>query len=96
MTSTMQLARGGGACSPCLHVEAARRLHARSAECAECVVLGEGWAGLLVCLACGWVACSDTSPRQHARGHYQETDHPVATTYEPSDWRWCYVHDRVV
>jgi uncharacterized UBP type Zn finger protein len=49
-----------------------------------------------VCLSCGWVACSDESPRRHARAHYEETDHPVATTYQPSGWRWCYVDARVV
>jgi uncharacterized UBP type Zn finger protein len=77
-------------------VEAGGRLHPRAAECAECVVLGAEWAGLLVCLACGRVACSDESLRRHARAHYEETDHPVATTYEPSNWRWCFVHERVV
>lgn len=72
------------------------RLNPRSAECAQCVAVGEGWAGLLVCLTCGWVACSDQSASRHARAHYQEADHPVATTYEPSSWRWCFVHERVV
>lgn len=75
---------------------AGRRPQPRSAECAECVAARTAWAGLLVCLACGWVACSDDSPQQHARGHYQETDHPVATTYQPSAWIWCYVHERAV
>ena len=32
----------------------------------------------MVCLTCGWVTCSDDSPNQHARAHYEETDHPVA------------------
>jgi len=32
-------------------------------------------APLVVCLTCGWVACSDDSPGGHARAHYEETDH---------------------
>jgi uncharacterized UBP type Zn finger protein len=80
----------------CHHVQAVHRLHSRSAVCAACVAGGRDWRGLLICLACGWVACSDESPGQHARAHYRETDHPVVASYEPSDWRWCYVHERAV
>src|SRR4051794_19303526 len=43
---------------------------------------------LWLCLSCGWVACSDDSPNQHARAHYQETDHPIAP------YRWARVHVR--
>jgi len=28
--------------------------------------------GLWLCLSCGWVACSDDSPNQHAKSHYQD------------------------
>jgi uncharacterized UBP type Zn finger protein len=82
--------------TPCHHAETIRRLHPRSPACAECVAHGDEWVALLVCLACGWVACSDESSNRHAWAHYQETDHPVVATYEPSGWRWCYVHQRVV
>ena len=57
---------------------------------------GGSWVGLLICLTCGWIACSDRSVNHHARAHYEETDHAVVATFEPSDWRWCYVHQRVV
>jgi len=50
-----------------------------------------------MCLSCGWVACSDDSPNQHARAHYEETDHPVAVGFpRGSHPRWCYVHHRAV
>jgi len=53
--------------------------------------------GLWLCLSCGWVACSDDSPNQHAKAHYQETDHPVAGSLEHDRrQRWCYVHQRTV
>lgn len=92
----MQVAGPAEGVSPCFHAEIAYRLDPRSPACAECVSAGWEWTGLLLCLACGWVACSDESAHQHARAHYRETDHPVVTTYEPSGWRWCYVHHRVV
>jgi uncharacterized UBP type Zn finger protein len=48
-------------------------------------------------MSCGWVACSDNSPNQHAKAHYQETDHPLVAAFQPgSTWKWCYVHQRVV
>ncbi|GAA0994753.1 hypothetical protein GCM10009555_087870 [Acrocarpospora macrocephala] len=66
-------------------------------ECKQCLALGWVWARLLVCLSCGWVACSDDSPGGHAKGHYEETDHPVVAELDPgSTWRWCYVHGRTV
>ncbi|MFI6604744.1 UBP-type zinc finger domain-containing protein [Nonomuraea sp. NPDC050536] len=66
-------------------------------ECAQCLALGWAWSRLLVCLTCGWVACSDDSPGAHAQAHYQETDHPVVAERDPAaTWRWCYVHGRTV
>ena len=39
------------------------------------------------------VGCCDSSPGQHATGHFHETTHPVMQSAEPGeDWRWCYVH----
>jgi uncharacterized UBP type Zn finger protein len=52
---------------------------------------------LWLCLSCGWVACSNDSPNQHAKAHYQETDHPVAVSLEQNGrQRWCYIHQRTV
>jgi ubiquitin-hydrolase Zn-finger-containing protein len=53
-------------------------------------------AALLACLTCGWVACSGDTPGQHARAHYEETDHPVARSLDPAGWTWCHVHQRRV
>lgn len=66
-------------------------------ECKECLALGWSWNRLLVCLTCGWVACSEDSQGGHAQAHYQETDHPVVAALEPEvTRRWCYVHRRTV
>ncbi|HEY7489023.1 MAG TPA: UBP-type zinc finger domain-containing protein [Streptosporangiaceae bacterium] len=86
-----------GSSPRCDHVDALRPVTPQSAGCRECLDSGASWLGLLVCLTCGWVACSNDSPQRHAHAHYQETDHPVAGGLEAgSAWRWCYVHSRVV
>jgi uncharacterized UBP type Zn finger protein len=66
--------------------------------CVDCLALGEDvWAHLRLCLACGHVACCDSSPHRHATVHYRAKDHPVMRSFEPGEtWRWCYVDERIV
>ena len=79
------------------HLGSARSIKPHSIECLACRERGCGWVGLWLCLSCGWVACSNDSPNQHAKAHYQETDHPVAVSLEQDRCqRWCYVHQRIV
>ena len=81
---------------PCDHVPATRPIKPHSAGCLECLDGKEGWVSLWLCLSCGWVACSDDSPNQHAKAHYQETDHPVTVPLEHDPGLcWCYVHQRI-
>ncbi|GAA2861688.1 UBP-type zinc finger domain-containing protein [Nonomuraea rubra] len=81
----------------CDHIDQLPQVQYGPAECKECLTLDRPWTRLLVCLICGWVACSDDSQGGHARAHYEETDHPVVATLESrSTWRWCYVHRRTV
>ena len=50
-----------------------------------------------MCLACGHVACCDSSPHRHATNHHRDTGHPVMRSFEPGeDWRWCYEDQRIV
>jgi uncharacterized UBP type Zn finger protein len=82
---------------PCGHVAVAHPVRPHSTGCQECLARGDEWVELWLCLSCGWVACSDDSPQQHAKAHYQETDHPVVVPLRPhSGPRWCYVHQRAV
>ena len=61
--------------------------------CARCVEEGHRWVALRQCLACGNVACCDSSPMQHATAHFRDSTHPVVESAEPDeDWRWCFVH----
>lgn len=86
-----------GSAPRCEHLDALVPVSPNSSTCRECRAAGERWAGLVACLTCGWVACSDDSPRRHALAHYEETDHPVVRALQPgSTWRWCYVHRRAV
>ncbi len=66
--------------------------------CQDCAVLGETvWSHLRMCLACGHVACCDSSPHRHATAHHEKSGHPVMRSYEPGEsWRWCYVDHRIV
>jgi uncharacterized UBP type Zn finger protein len=66
--------------------------------CADCLAANEHvWAHLRMCLACGHVACCDSSPHRHATAHALETGHPVMRSFEPGEsWRWCYLDEQVV
>lgn len=59
------------------------------AGCVECEASGGWWAHLRRCAQCGHVGCCDSSPAQHATAHFEETGHPVMTSFEPGeDWFW--------
>jgi uncharacterized UBP type Zn finger protein len=81
----------------CDHPAATRPVLARSATCPACLDRGDDWVELWLCLSCGWVACSNSSPNQHAKAHYEETDHPVAVSLQNGPRAgWCYVHQRML
>jgi uncharacterized UBP type Zn finger protein len=96
----VQDARGinpNGSAPRCEHVDTLAAVTPRASTCRACQASGTAWTSLMVCLTCGWVACSDDSPQRHALAHYNETDHPVVRPLEPGPaWRWCYVHHRAV
>ncbi len=59
--------------------------------CVECEAALGWWVHLRRCAACGHVGCCDSSPMQHATGHFRETGHPVIQSFEPGeDWFWDY------
>lgn len=65
--------------------------------CAGCLAEGrDDWVHLRLCLTCGYVGCCDSSPRQHATGHFNETRHPVMRSFEAGEsWRWCFVDEAI-
>lgn len=59
--------------------------------CADCDAVGGWWVHLRRCAECGHVGCCDSSPAQHASGHFRTTGHPVVQSFEPGeDWFWDY------
>src|SRR3954447_23405143 len=59
--------------------------------CVECDAAGGWWVHLRRCAQCGHVGCCDTSPAQHATGHFRATGHPVIASFEPGEnWFWDY------
>ena len=82
----------------CVHLEEAPRDAGlpESLVCEDCVREGSAWVHLRMCLACGHVACCDSSPRRHATAHHRSTGHPVVRSAEPGEgWRWCFVDELV-
>ena len=95
VTLGVQAASPNGSAPRCGHLDGLVPVSGQSDRCRDCR-RDQGWP-LMVCLSCGWVACGDESPGQHAKAHYEETDHPVAAGLAAgAASRWCYVHQRLV
>ena len=59
--------------------------------CEDCLLTGDPWLHLRICLSCGHVGCCDDSPNRHATAHFHGTTHPIVRSLEPGeDWSWCY------
>jgi hypothetical protein len=61
--------------------------------CAECEAANPPgwWFHLRRCATCGHVGCCDSSPMQHATGHFRETGHRFVRSFEPGEeWFWDY------
>jgi uncharacterized UBP type Zn finger protein len=76
----------------CGHLAAIHPVTPYTVSCQKCLDRGQDWAELWLCLSCGWVACSNDSPNQHAKAHYEETDHPIAAALQHGIRPlWCHV-----
>jgi Na+/H+ antiporter len=89
--------RRSAAGASCDHLDTAGPAVVSSVEdglvCQQCAQLGSHWVSLRRCLACGNIACCDSSPHKHATEHFHDTAHPVMQSAQPGeDWRWCFVH----
>ena len=97
MTLGVPAVSPNGTAPRCEHLDDLAAVKHQSGDCPDCRNRPGHPVGLVVCLTCGWVACSDDSPNRHARAHYEETDHPVVAWLAPdAARRWCYVHQRLV
>ena len=76
----------------CKHLDQINDVTPSSSGCEECLVLGDTWVHLRMCLTCGRVACCNSSKNKHATKHYEAFNHPLIESAQPGeDWRWCYI-----
>lgn len=62
--------------------------------CPECVLTGDSWVHLRLCMECGHVGCCDSSRNRHATRHFHSSHHPIIRSIEPGEsWTWCYVDE---
>ena len=60
--------------------------------CEECLLTGDPWLHLRICLECGKVGCCDDSPNRHASAHAHSSEHPIIRSLEPGEeWSWCFI-----
>ena len=65
--------------------------------CVECLDSGGWWVHLRRCASCGHIGCCDSSPRQHATRHFEQTGHPVMQSFEPGEeWFWDFANQESV
>jgi uncharacterized UBP type Zn finger protein len=80
--------------SECTHLDQIKILQPHKHVCEDCVLTGDEWLHLRMCLTCGHVACCDSSPNRHATKHFHNTTHPLIRSAEPGEaWVWCYVDE---
>ncbi len=78
----------------CTHLGEMQEVSPNTDGCEECLVIGDEWVSLRLCLVCGHVGCCDSSKNQHATKHYQQTGHPIVRGYKTKrEFRWCYVDE---
>ncbi len=77
----------------CKHLAEVRDVQPKTPDgCEECLLTGDEWVHLRLCLECGHVGCCDDSPNRHATKHFHKTKHPIMRSFEPGeDWGWCFV-----
>jgi len=81
----------------CPHLRSVRAVAPRTQGCEECLVTGDEWVNLRLCLSCGHVGCCDSSKNKHATKHFLATRHPIIRSFEPGEtWKWCYLDELMI
>jgi uncharacterized UBP type Zn finger protein len=78
----------------CTHLDQRQTVTPSADGCEECLEIGDTWVHLRLCEICGHVGCCDNSKNRHATRHFQATQHPIISSFEPGEtWGYCYVDD---
>jgi uncharacterized UBP type Zn finger protein len=76
----------------CQHLDQIRVRDTTKSACEGCLITGDTWVHLRLCLSCGYVGCCDSSKNKHATKHFRASRHPLVRSIEPGEaWIWCYV-----
>ena len=78
----------------CEHMKTIKAVTPSGDGCKECLLIGDDWVHLRLCMECGHVGCCDDSKNKHATKHFRHTQHPIMVSYEPGEaWGYCYVDE---
>ncbi len=78
----------------CRHLDQIKVKDTKKRVCEDCVLTGDTWVHLRLCLVCGHVGCCDSSKNKHATKHFHRTQHPLMRSIEPGEsWVWCFVDE---
>ena len=82
----------------CTHLEDLGLVEPHTLDgCEECLVTGDRWVHLRMCMQCGHVGCCDDSTNRHATRHFRDSGHGVVQSFEPGElWAYCYIDDDFV
>jgi uncharacterized UBP type Zn finger protein len=76
----------------CTHMDQAKITSTHKHVCEDCILTGDSWVHLRLCLICGHVGCCDSSKNKHATKHFHSVGHPLMRSIEPGErWIWCFV-----
>src|SRR6266487_2885166 len=88
----LQRIRRGGR-RTCSHLDQIRDVAPTSTGCQPCLVLGDTWVHLRMCMTDGLVLCCDSSKNKHASQHARDhaPGHQIVRSMQPGEhWLWCY------
>jgi monovalent cation:H+ antiporter-2, CPA2 family len=75
----------------CNHLEQITDAEPLSTGCMDCLLKGDRWVHLRMCMLCGYVGCCDSSPNKHMTEHFHSSGHMLMRSLEPGEnWGWCY------
>jgi len=80
--------------SHCSHLDQVKITMTSKRVCEDCILTGDTWVHLRLCMICGHVGCCDSSKNKHATKHFHSAGHPVMRSIEPGErWMWCYLDE---
>lgn len=75
----------------CSHLDQIKISTTSKHVCEDCILTGDSWVHLRLCMICGRVGCCDSSKNKHATKHFHAAGHPLIRSIEPGErWMWCY------